>query len=39
MTAIAEALARFEGNISRTAFALGVSRPTLYRKISRYGLD
>lgn len=36
--AIAAALARFGGNISQTAFALGVSRPTLYRKMDKYGL-
>ena len=29
----------FGGNISQTAFALGVSRPTLYRKMSKYGLE
>mgnify|MGYP000345314547 CR=1 FL=1 len=37
--AIAAALVRFGGNISQTAFALGVSRPTLYRKMSKYGLE
>lgn len=36
--AVAGALARFGGNISRTAAALGISRPTLYRKMIRYGL-
>ena len=36
--AIAAALVRFGGNISQTAFALGVSRPTLYRKMDKYGL-
>ena len=36
--AIAAALARFGGNISQSAFAIGVSRPTLYRKMDKYGL-
>ena len=35
---IAAALKRFEGNISKVAAALGISRPTLYRKIRKYGL-
>ena len=37
--AIAAALVRFDGNISQVAAALGVSRPTLYRKIRKYGLE
>ena len=36
---LAAALVRFGGNISQTAFALGFSRPTLYRKMSKYGLE
>lgn len=37
--AIAAALVRFDGNVSRVSAALGVSRPTLYRKIRKYGLE
>ncbi len=37
--AIIEAFERFSGNISQTAFALGVSRPTLYRKMKKYGIE
>lgn len=33
--AVAEALERFQGNIRATARALGVSRPTLYRKLKK----
>jgi ActR/RegA family two-component response regulator len=36
--AIARALARADGNISRAADALGLTRPTLYRRIERHGL-
>ncbi|MBN1928014.1 MAG: sigma-54-dependent Fis family transcriptional regulator [Chlorobiaceae bacterium] len=36
--AIAEALAKFEGNKRRTAQALGINERTLYRKIREYGL-
>jgi DNA-binding NtrC family response regulator len=35
---IRKALAHFGGNISRVARELGLSRPTLYRKLERYGL-
>ena len=36
--AIREALARFDGNVSLAAKALGVSRSALYRRLQRYGL-
>jgi transcriptional regulator PpsR len=36
---IAEALARVDGNRSAAAELLGVSRQSLYSKLSRYGLD
>jgi len=35
---IKKALARFEGNVSRAADALGLSRSALYRRLQRYGL-
>lgn len=35
---IKKALTRFEGNVSRVAEALGLSRSALYRRIQRYGL-
>src|SRR5260370_27614070 len=35
---IKKALARFEGNISHAANALGLSRSALYRRLERYGL-
>jgi two-component system, NtrC family, response regulator len=35
---VAKALQQNSGNISRTAKALGISRPTLYELMSRYGL-
>jgi len=35
---IRKALARFDGNVSRVAEALGLSRSALYRRIQRYGL-
>jgi DNA-binding NtrC family response regulator len=34
---IRNAMARFDGNVSRVARELGLSRPALYRKLSRYG--
>ncbi|WP_033922418.1 PEP-CTERM-box response regulator transcription factor [Sphingomonas sp. 37zxx] len=37
--AIAQALARAEGNISGTARLLGISRPTLYDLMKNYGLQ
>ena len=36
--AIREALARFDGNVSLAAKALGVSRSALYRRLQRYGI-
>jgi DNA-binding NtrC family response regulator len=35
---IRKALARFGGNVSRAADALGLSRSALYRRLQRYGL-
>jgi len=35
---IKKALARFNGNVSHAANALGVSRSALYRRLQRYGL-
>jgi DNA-binding NtrC family response regulator len=35
---IRNAMARFDGNVSRVARELGLSRPALYRKLSRYGV-
>ncbi|MDX2058939.1 MAG: sigma-54 dependent transcriptional regulator [Gemmatimonadales bacterium] len=37
--AIKAALARFDGNVSLAAKALGVSRSALYRRLQRYGLS
>jgi DNA-binding NtrC family response regulator len=36
--AIEKALQRHDGNIAQAATALGVSRPALYRRMSKYGL-
>jgi DNA-binding NtrC family response regulator len=36
--AIERALARAEGNISAAAAALGLSRPALYRRMSKHGI-
>lgn len=36
--AIEKALLRHEGNIAQAAAALGLSRPALYRRMSKYGL-
>ena len=35
---IKKALARFDGNVSHAAEALGLSRSALYRRLQRYGL-
>jgi DNA-binding NtrC family response regulator len=35
---IQKALSRFDGNVSRAADALGLSRSALYRRLQRYGL-
>jgi len=35
---IRKALARHDGNVSKAAEALGVSRSALYRRLQRYGL-
>ena len=35
---IKKALARFGGNVSQAANALGLSRSALYRRLQRYGL-
>ncbi len=35
---IKKALSRFDGNVSRAADALGLSRSALYRRLQRYGL-
>jgi DNA-binding NtrC family response regulator len=36
--AVARALAQHEGNVSRAAQALGVTRASLYRRKEKYGL-
>jgi DNA-binding NtrC family response regulator len=35
---IKKALARYHGNVSHAANALGLSRSALYRRLQRYGL-
>jgi two-component system nitrogen regulation response regulator NtrX len=36
---IVKKLKEFDGNISKTAEAIGIERSNLHRKIKRYGLD
>ena len=36
---IKKALARYSGNISQAAEALGLSRSALYRRLQKYGLS
>jgi DNA-binding NtrC family response regulator len=38
LRAIVRALALYEGNVSRAAQALGLTRPALYRRMERHGL-
>ena len=35
---IKKALARYEGNVSRVAESLGLSRSAMYRRLQRFGL-
>jgi transcriptional regulator of acetoin/glycerol metabolism len=35
---IKKALARYDGNVSRVAEALGLSRSAMYRRLQRFGL-
>ena len=35
---IKKAMARYDGNVSHAASALGLSRSALYRRLQRYGL-
>ena len=35
---IRKAMARYEGNVSRAAATLGLSRSALYRRLDRYGI-
>lgn len=36
---IKRAMARFDGNVSRAARTLGLSRSALYRRLQRYGIQ
>jgi transcriptional regulator of acetoin/glycerol metabolism len=36
---ILKALRHHEGNVSRAAESLGMSRPALYRRLEKYGID
>ena len=35
---IRKAMAKYEGNVSKAANALGLSRSALYRRLDRYGI-
>jgi transcriptional regulator of acetoin/glycerol metabolism len=35
---IRKAMAKYEGNVSKAASALGLSRSALYRRLDRYGI-
>jgi two-component system NtrC family response regulator len=35
---ILKCLGQYEGNMSRVAEALGLSRPALYRRLEKYGI-
>jgi transcriptional regulator of acetoin/glycerol metabolism len=35
---IVKCLAHYEGNLSRVAEALGLSRPALYRRLEKHGI-
>jgi len=37
--ALEKTLNHFKGNICKSAKSLGVSRPTIYRKMKNYGID
>ncbi len=37
--ALQSAIAKFNGNLTEAARALGIGRATLYRKVKQYGLD
>ena len=37
--AIMQAIARHHGNLSQAAQSLGLGRTTLYRKMTRYGIE
>ena len=37
--AIISAIQQYQGNMSKVAKALGVGRTTLYRKLTKYGLE
>ena len=36
---IVKSLRHHEGNLTRVAEALGLSRPALYRRLEKYGID
>ena len=37
--AIEDALRRHEGNLSKVALSLGITRQSLYRRMEKYGLN